>query len=127
MAKVTLTWVGGEHEFALYIGNLRAVQQHCNAGPEQILRRLLDGTWRVDDLFEVIRQGLIGGGMPSHEASALVSETMKRHPLMEFRLTAQGILAAALSGVDGDDVGEPEGEVAHPESGASPTSTVPGQ
>lgn len=127
MANVTLTWVGGEHDFALYLGNLRAVQKYCDAGPEQILKRIMDGQWRVDDLFEVIRQGLIGGGMSAKEASQLVTDTFSRHPILQFKLTAQAVLAASLAGFEDDPVGEQEGEATAPENGASPQSTAPGQ
>lgn len=127
MAEVTLTWVGGEHTFALRLGNLRAVQKHCDAGPEEILQRIMVGNWRVDDLFETIRQGLLGGGMSTSEASELVTGMMSRHPLTEFKLTAQGILAAALIGVEDDMPGEQEGEALTPKNGASPNSTQPEQ
>lgn len=126
MAKVTLTWVGGEHDFALYLGNLRAVQKYCDAGPEQILKRILHEEWRVDDLFEVIRQGLIGGGMSGKDASSIVTEAFNRHPLLQFKLTAQAILAASLAGFEDEPVGEDQGvETPAPESGVSQTSTVP--
>ena len=54
MKPITLQWVGGEHEFALPLGNLRPLQEHTNAGPEQLIRRMSSGDWRVDDLMEII-------------------------------------------------------------------------
>ncbi|MEO8531014.1 MAG: gene transfer agent family protein, partial [Deltaproteobacteria bacterium] len=60
--KVKLIWVGGEHEFALNIGELRALQSACDAGPEQILMRMVRQEWRIDDVCETIRLGLLGGG-----------------------------------------------------------------
>ena len=123
MRATTLTWIGGEHPFALALGNLRAVQRHCDAGPLQIFDRLGNGTWRVDDVFEVIRQGLIGGGMEQKEAGPLVAGLMDRHALVDFVLTARAVLAASLMGEEDDPVGKPMGETSPPESGASASST----
>lgn len=120
MRKVALQWVGGEHEFALPIGALRAVQQHCDAGPQEVLDRLVTGKWRVDDLYEVIRQGLIGAGMPTKDAAQIVAKAWDQNPVGALRITAQSILIAALVGVEDDPVGEPEGvETPAPESGDS--------
>ena len=119
-----LNWIGGEHPFALPIGGLRAVQNHCDAGPLQIFERLGTGTWRVDDVFEVIRQGLIGGGMEPREAGPLVTGLMERHALVDFVLTARAVLAASLMGEEDDPVGKPTGEeTLPPENGASASST----
>lgn len=121
----SIVWLGGEHEFALDIGGLRALQGHCDAGPQQILNRLTTGHWRVDDVFQTIRLGLIGGGMAQADANRLVDATFKSHKLMQFRPTAQAILVAALIGDPDDPVGEAEGETAPPENGGSATSTEP--
>lgn len=123
--SVRLVWIGGEHDFALDLGNLRAIQKYCDAGPHEILLRLNEKRWRVDDLFEVIRQGLIGGGLPSGDASRLVTAMMTRHPLIGFVVTAQAILAASLVGDEDDPVGEAEGAASPPANGASLNSTAP--
>ena len=120
-----LVWVGGEHAFALDIGALRALQTACDAGPQQILARIAGGTWRVDDLMQTIRLGLIGGGMEQKEAARLVETAFKSHPLLTFRPTAQSVLVLALMGDPEDRLGETTGETAPPENGGSPTSTAP--
>lgn len=125
---VTLNWPGGEHGFALKIGQLRALQDKCNAGPEEILNRVRTGKWRVDDLLHTIRLGLIGAGsMPDSEAGRTVSALFDLHPVIEFKLIALAILADALLGSEDDPVGEAEGETAPPKNGGSPGSTEPGQ
>ncbi len=121
----SLVWLGGEHEFALDIGSLRALQKHCDAGPQQILNRIAVGNWRVDDLYQTIRLGLIGGGMAQAEANRLTDATFQAHKLRQLRPTAQAILVDALIGDPDDPVGEVEGETAPPENGGSPTSTEP--
>lgn len=114
-----LNWPGGEHDFALNIGQLRALQDSCNAGPEEVFNRLRLGNWRVNDLIEPIRLGLIGSGaMTTQEAGPAVLALMNQHAIIEFKLTAISILAAALLGVSGDPVGERPG-TAPPENGGS--------
>lgn len=126
--KVKLIWPGGEHTFALNLKELRALQNACDAGPEVIVLRIARADWRVDDLIEVIRLGLIGGGgMKRAEAGPFVTKVFELHPLISFKMTAQAILTAALVGVKDDPVGEPEGVVGSPENGNSPSSTVPEQ
>lgn len=125
MRSGPIHWVGGEHEFALRLGQLRTLQDSCDAGPEQVFNRLRAGQWRVDDLIEPIRLGLIGSGSMSTEAAGpFVTKLFDQHPRMDFKVTAIEILARALFGVEGDPVGEPEGVTpTAPENGGSAGST----
>lgn len=101
--RVDLTWPGGEHTFALYLGELRQLQDACNAGPEEILNRLRAGNWKVDDLIEPLRLGLIGGGMPPQEAGPKVTNLIRQgSPLVEFKLVATAVVMAAIMGVEDD-------------------------
>ena len=119
MQSYRLVWVGGEHSFLLTLGNLRALQDACNAGPNEIYERIRAGTWRIDDLFETIRQGLIGGGMAVDAASELTTRLFNQHPLDAFTATALSVIIAALVGVDDDQPGELSGETPPPENGVS--------
>jgi len=47
-----IRWPGGEHRFELRLGELRALQKNCDAGPEEVFNRLRAGRWRVDDVIE---------------------------------------------------------------------------
>lgn len=119
-----ITWVGGEHDFALRLGELRKLQESCNAGPEQVLMRLRDGTWRVDDVIEPIRLGLIGGGMETKEAGPFVTTLMDQHPILAFKITALEIMFRAIAIQDDDRPGKDAGvETPAPENGDSPGST----
>lgn len=116
--------------FRLSIGSLRRLQEACDAGPNVILNRLLDGSWRLDDLRETILQGLIGGGMPQRDAQTLVESWVDPEPKQQFIPVGQVVLMAALVGAEDEDLGERAGE-AEPsspsptESSASPASTAP--
>lgn len=121
-----LNWPGGAHDFALPLSRLRALQESLRAGPAEILRRLADGTWRVDDPVEVLRQGLIGAGMPQSEAGPLVARLAETHGLLDFVMPARLVLTAALVTPDGEPAapGELPGVAPPPSGGASPSSTA---
>lgn len=120
---VELQWHGGEHKFALKIGELRALQGKLDSGPEEVLNRLRLGTWRVDDIIQVLRISLIGGGMDPEKARELVVNIVELHPIIEFKLIALRVLAAGLMGETDDPVGEPQGAEDAPENGSSAPST----
>lgn len=107
-AKTLFTWADGEHDFRLAIGQLRELQEKCGAGPAEIHNRLAAGTWRVDDIRETIRLGLIGGGMTPTDALVLVTRYVDNRPLMENVVAAQAVLLVALIGAPDDKVGKPK-------------------
>lgn len=116
--------MGGEHVFALRLGELRALQDARGAGPEEILSRIRGGTWRIDDLIEVLRLGLIGGEMDEIEAQRLVISLFDLHPPLTLKLTAFDVLLEALSGPEDDKPGKATGaEETAPENGAGAQST----
>lgn len=127
MGAVTIAWAGGEHPFALRLGELRALQDACNAGPHEILTKLQVGTWRVDDPIRTVQFGLMGGGMERAEAAKLAVSVAELHGLVAVVQVAAGVLAAALAGVADDPVGEPAGvsQTNSPESGGLAASTDP--
>ena len=128
---LSLIWPGGEHEFRLTLGHLRALQEACNAGPFEIRARLLTQTARVDDVLATLRLGLQGGGMDKAAATALVNSTAENTGLMGMILPALAVLTQALVGPADDPVGgdggKPKGETLPPESGDSAafTATAP--
>lgn len=125
-ASTTFEWADGEHTFRLAIGQLRELQDKTGTGPFALLRRLMDGTWKVDDLREIIRLGLIGGGMKPLEALGLVKNYVEGRPLMESLVPAKAIMTAALFGDPEDDVGKDKpGETETTAGSTSPASTEP--
>lgn len=122
---VRLSWPGGDHDFALRLGELRALQEQCNAGPHELLTKLQLGLWRVDDPIRTIQFGLMGGGMDRQEAAKLVVNTAELHGLSSLVPLAVGVLGSALAGVVDDPVGEVTGvnPMSQSENGASASST----
>ena len=128
MQPVHLEWPGGHHAFRLRIGELRALQDATGCGPEEIFNRIRMGNWKTDDLVQVIRWGLVGGGeMNAADAATFVTPLFDLHPLSIFKITATAIMMNSILGVSDDPVGEAEGEAEMPpENGSSPSSTEPG-
>lgn len=107
MLSATLVWPGGEHPFRLALAQLEGLQQKTDAGPEWLLMRLRAGQWTATEAFEVLRFGLIGGGMDEAAAKRAVADAFDRHPLIAFKVPAMTVLLAALYGPADDPAGEP--------------------
>lgn len=104
--SVELDFGDGTYKFRLPWGQLVNLQEACDVGPYVILHRIQSGTWRLEDLRETIRYGLIGGGIEPKTALRLVREYVEERPPAENLLYAEAILSAALLGVRDEKVGE---------------------
>lgn len=100
--RITLDWGDGEHIFRLAMKQLSELQDKTDAGPEMLYRRIADGQWKVADLRETIRLGLIGGGMDEVEAIKLVRRYFDDSGLIKHKATAAAIILAALMGPPDD-------------------------
>lgn len=105
-ATVTFDWADGTHSFRLAWGQLAELQEKCDAGPYVVLQRLHSGAWRIEDISNIIRLGLIGGKMEPVAALKLVRAYVEARPPMENLVPAQVILSAALMGAPEEAVGE---------------------
>lgn len=72
--------------------------------------RNIGGDWRVDDVRETIRLGLIGGGLTPSDAFLLVASYVDARPLHENVGIAASILMHAIVGDPDDPVGKPVAE-----------------
>ncbi len=115
------------------------IDEKCSVGPPELLSRLappfyarsqglsfeqilgagLLGTWKLHDVREVIRQGLLGANMAPPEADRLVRDYVDERPLLESAPTAYEIVLAGFIGVE---VEKPVGESQAAEEAASPNS-----
>lgn len=106
--SITLDWGNDSHRFRLGIGELRELQEAVNGrrakigaplvGPGTLWRSLPTYDAWPDDVREIVRIGLIGGGMKPVEALSLVRRYVDARPLAESSVHAQLILGAALFG-----------------------------
>jgi hypothetical protein len=128
---IVLDWVDDTYAFRLGIGQWAELQEACDAGPYFILNRLQDGAWRVEDIWSVIRLGLVGGGMDPAAALKKVKLQMDKPPMQHVQY-AVAILTAGLVGGPEEKLGEPDaGEaenrstISREESSELPNSTEP--
>lgn len=119
-ATVEITWGGDERAFRLGIAELIALQDKRDSGPTEILERLFQNRWRVEDLQEIVRLGLIGAKVEGRKARELVEQHVTEGRLLESVLVAQAILAAAVQGRPGDPVGKAGADAENPETAVSP-------
>jgi hypothetical protein len=105
---VVLPWADGEHTFNIRkIGPATELQDKCGGvGVGTIMNRLLKGNFFVADFREVIRLGLIGGGMRPVEASDLTKRYVDDRPWQESVLVATAIITAAIVGTPKEHVGK---------------------
>ena len=107
-AEISLRCWDGEHHFRLRIGELMTLQEKCDAGPYHLVTRLADGTWRINDIRETLRLGLIGGGLNQEDARRLIEQHVDRVPLADNVPNASAVLLAAVIGVEDERLGEPQ-------------------
>ncbi|TJV20613.1 MAG: gene transfer agent family protein [Mesorhizobium sp.] len=107
-ASIELEWGDGLHSFRLAWGQLIKLQEACDCGPFVLLDRLMMGRWKVEEIREVIRWGLIGGGMSVADASKLMKLYVEAIPPFENLLTAQKVLSAGVAGAPDESPGETE-------------------
>lgn len=107
----TIIWAGGEDHFCLAkVGLILDLEAKCEAGIATVMTRLGAGSWRLNDVRETIRLGLIGGGMAPDQAMKQVRNHVDEKPLTSSVLLAYAILEAVMVGVPDDPVGKQPGE-----------------
>lgn len=122
---ISLVWGDGEHQFRTGLKEWREIQEKCGgSGLIEIMDRLAHRTWKVDDVREPIRIGLIGGGMSPAQAFALVRIYVDGRPLGESVNVSFAILAAAIIGVPEDQPGKAQTEETNGTDGSPSRSST---
>lgn len=106
---VSIIWAGGEHDFCLAkVGLILDLESKCEAGIAVVFTRLGSGTWKLNDVREPIRLGLIGGGMEPKAAMELVRNhvDLNENGLAPSVLIAYSVIEAVMVGVRDDPVGK---------------------
>ena len=102
----------GEHAFRMGIGELRELQEKTGVSPFAVLARLTAYMPMVDDAPDIIRIGLVGGGMAPVDAVRLTDRYARQRPPAESIPLATAILKAGLLGVPDEKPGKSAGEAA---------------
>lgn len=121
---VSLIWGDGERVFRLAIGQMRELQEKTGCGPLELLNRVQTGRWRIDELRQTLRLGLIGGGTSPTEAELLLRRYFDERPIAENAQAPAIIIGAALFGTEDEELPKAEGE-AETEASLSPTDASP--
>lgn len=123
--SIDLAFADGEYTFRLGLAQIKLLQDKCGCGIGALYARVLRGRYlvdnvnvgitgeadfRIEDLHETIRQGLIGGGaglvdgevvaVTSIKASALVEGYVIGRPLKESWNLAAAVLMALVEGYE---------------------------
>jgi hypothetical protein len=92
----TEDWADGTYSFRLDQGGWIELDRKLDAGPIEIFQRLKNSTWRVNWIVEIIRCGLIGGGMKPAEAIPLIRRYVEKEPPLDNIELAMRIVEAGL-------------------------------
>jgi len=111
--SIELAWAGEDRRFRIGIGEFRSLQESVNArrvlisaplvGPAALLQMLRTNDAWPDDVRDVLKAGLVGGGVTLTEATKLLIRQFDGKPVLEHTKTAFLILLAGLVGVPDDE------------------------
>jgi len=88
----------GEKTFALTFPMIKELERQTGASIGVLFHRVRSLAFNAVDLSEIIRLGLIGGGMKPQEAMTMVQTYVEARPLGESLPVAMGILSAMWFG-----------------------------
>ncbi|MET4307942.1 gene transfer agent family protein [Bradyrhizobium sp. RT4b] len=114
--SIELIWGSGPQIFKFGLGQFRALQENVNRrrlaigapllGPMDLVEALKAKNVWPDDLRDILRIGLIGGGMPARDAHLEMAQSFDDTPPVEHIKPALAVLLAGLVGpptAAGDD------------------------
>lgn len=104
--SIELEWPDETRKYQLRWGELRALQDKTGRGPWEIFERFATRRFFVEEVREVVRLGLEGGGCAPGTALQLVKRYVEERPINESLPMAQAILGAAIAGVPDEDLEE---------------------
>ena len=111
--SISLVWGDGEeHVFRFAIGQFRELQEKVNGrriaigapmvGPMSLVRLLQANDAWPDDVRDIIRIGLLGGGMKQADVHRLMANHFDGTPPLEHMKPAFTVLLAGLAGAPGE-------------------------
>lgn len=119
---ITQDWGDGTYQFRLAYGQWLELDELLHVGPLALYSRIISQKWKANDLREIIRLGLIGGGCDPIKALRLVKTYVEERPLLENVSIAAQILEAALMTPEG---ARKPGEAEAAKADATSVSTSP--
>jgi hypothetical protein len=124
--EVTAKWADGTYAFRLTVAGILELEEKCDAPFAVIFDRLSTGKFKVRDVIETIRIGLIGGGAPAAKAMTLVDRY--GIPIVENVPIARLIIGGVMFGFEASPLGEAEaagGTEAESPNVSTPQTSMP--
>lgn len=104
MRELVTEWGDGSHTFALRFAQLEELEDKSKGYLVDLKNRWGEDRLKVSEVRDVIRIGLIGGGMPAADAMKLVVKHYDDVPFSENMLLVGRILFVSLYGRDLVDI-----------------------
>lgn len=107
-AEVEIDWGDATYSFRLGLNEIEELERKCALGIFQIVTRLHPDIrlCKSTEIFEVIRLGLMGGGMQAVTALTKTRQYMDSEPIDYNRDVAYAVALAALMRLHGKDLEE---------------------
>lgn len=102
-ARITEFLGDDDQDFRLGFGEFVELQEKTGVGPFALYKRLMTEDWMIGDISEVLRIGLIGGGMAPKDASKLVKRYVINRPPLENLTLARAVIMVGLYGAPEED------------------------
>ena len=120
-AAIETDFGDGKYTFCLGIDEVEELERKRDLSIYTIMRRLRPEVRepRLADISEVIRLGLIGGGMAPIDALALTRRYVDQRPIDENRDVALAIVLAGMARLHTDLPERPSGEQTAPKKGST--------
>lgn len=100
MDMVIAYWAGEERQFRLRLGEVWDLEEACGGlGIGEIYQRMGQHRYSVRHVSEILRLGLIGGGIAPVAAKALVRDRFDTVPLVQSFEAALEVLLGLMAGV----------------------------
>jgi len=148
---IDLEFADGTYSFGLNLAGINEIETKCGAGLGEVFSRVLAGRfendgaffghpaharWKISDIVEVIRQGLLGGSgmatvdgveakVTAHRINELIRLYVIERPLSDAWSLAAAILTARIEGYDPPKKDEPATEPADTTEASSETKDMP--
>ena len=112
-------FAGRQRIFDLRIEEIGQLETLCGSGVGAIYTRVATLQFRMADIRETIRLGMIGGGLIGSHADLLVEQNVDGRPINESVSLAYAILKHLFDGIADATKDDPPGEPARSDSPAT--------
>lgn len=96
-----IKWAGGTSTFTLntkWVRNVLAYRGLPDGAPAQCLMKFETGSYSPETVEEIMRLGLLGGGMPERDVEALLDTHVRGQPIGPNVMIAMNVLVALFTG-----------------------------